>query len=196
MKVHPIYFHNIHPSIFIFIWKFIFDQIMLIHPSNFMDHSFDLVRFLSSKSSITIPIRETKNPRFFNIYIALKLQINNIPKAKVASLKLETATNKKIKFGELQTSRFKAFSCASNWHIINSMSDFVWLVRPNTNVITMEYSLHLGLPQLHIGLGWYVICNANNRLDHVSIQLCDIYFRITNSKSNLAQPLHKSNWMR
>jgi hypothetical protein len=54
-----------------------------------MDHSFDLVRFLSSKSSVTIPIRETKNPRFFNIYIALKLQINNIPKAKVASLKLE-----------------------------------------------------------------------------------------------------------
>jgi hypothetical protein len=97
---------------------------MLIHPSNFMDHSFDLVRFLSSKSSITIPIRETINPRFFNIYIALKLQINNTPNAKVASLKLETAPNQKKKFGELQTSRFKAFSCTSNWHI-NSMSDFV-----------------------------------------------------------------------
>ncbi len=69
---------------------------MLIHPSNFMDHSFDLVTFLSSKSSITIPNRETKNPRFFYIYIALKLQINNIPKAKVASLKLETAPNKNI----------------------------------------------------------------------------------------------------
>ncbi len=96
MTVHPIYFHNIHLSIFIFIWKLIFDQIMPIHPSNFMDHSFDLVGFLSSKSSITTPNRETKNPRFFNIYIALKLQINNIPKAKVASFKLETAPNKKI----------------------------------------------------------------------------------------------------
>jgi hypothetical protein len=73
MKFHPIYFHNIHPSIFISFENSFFDQIMLIHPSNFMDYSFDLVGFLSTKSSITIPNRETQNPRFLNIYMALKI---------------------------------------------------------------------------------------------------------------------------
>jgi hypothetical protein len=39
-------------------------------------------------------LEKQKTQRFFDIYIALKLQMNNIPKAKVASLKLETAPNK------------------------------------------------------------------------------------------------------